>query len=86
MRRTKQWWAILSKEERIELHWLEKHNSQWNLGGANIPDDCSECTSCSTPHAGIGLCPICTNRLTKLISKADQAMLAATAPKGGWLG
>ena len=69
MKRTKQWWSRLTKGERIELMSLEQ--DQYHGGGsAYIPDDCSECGHCSTPHLGYGLCPICNNRLGELIDKA----------------
>jgi hypothetical protein len=73
MRRTKQWWSALTLAERSELHWLEKCNSKWaTRGDINLPDDCSECSNCSTPHSGIGLCPACSERLDFLINKADN--------------
>lgn len=72
MRRTRQWWSKLTHGERSELHWLELHNSKY--GSAGLPDDCSECGVCSTPHLGIGLCPTCSKRLDELINKADNAI------------
>ena len=78
MKRTKGWWAALTFGERSELHWLEVHSSKWTTFRSDraglIPDDCSECGNCSTPHAGIGLCPVCSDRLDFLINKADQAI------------
>lgn len=73
MKRTKAWWAALTKEERSELVMLERAQ---NLGGrsAFIPDDCSECGCCSQPHLGSGLCSRCFNRLGTLIDKANAAM------------
>ena len=70
MRRTKEWWARLDKYERSELVSLERAEG---YGGrsAYIPDDCSECGYCSTPHLGSGLCPLCLKRLIELIAKAD---------------
>ena len=69
MKRTKQWWASLTKEERSELHYLECTNSSYH--SSCIPDDCVECGRCSTPHSGFGLCPMCTERLDRLIEKAN---------------
>ncbi len=75
MKRTTQWWAALTKEERVELHWLERCNSEWLIiRSPNLPDDCSECPRCSTPHTGIGLCPMCNQLLDSLICKADKAI------------
>jgi hypothetical protein len=73
MKRTKQWWNKLTADERIELHWLEKYNSKWGARGlAGLPDDCTKCENCNTPHLGLGLCPMCSQRLAELISKADH--------------
>ena len=37
MKRTKQWWASLTKEERSELHCLDYANSNWlNRANKNI--------------------------------------------------
>ena len=70
MRRTKEWWAVLTKGERSELYWLER--SQYSGGGsAYIPDDCSECGMCGTPHLGYSLCPLCRKRLIDLLDKAN---------------
>lgn len=71
MRRDKKWWNRLSSQERSELVWLERDA---NRGGRSsmIPDDCFECGSCSTPHAGYGLCPLCSRRLGLLIAKAER--------------
>ena len=75
MKRTKQWWAALTKAERSELCQLERCNSEWLITRSpNLPDDCSECPKCSTPHIGIGLCPVCNLRLNALIYKADDAI------------
>ena len=70
MRRTREWWARLTKEERIELVYLEssdKHSHRSDY----IPEDCYECGSCSTPSLS-SLCPMCLNRLIFIINKANQ--------------
>jgi len=73
MRRTKEWWARLTKSERSELVMLERLEARGGGGGSSyLPDDCSECSNCSTPHLGYGLCPRCFNRLENLIAKADE--------------
>ncbi len=78
MRRTKQWWSRLTKEERSELHWLDYYSSRWNTRGpAGLPDGCVECGNCSTPHSGVGLCPTCSRRLDELINKANKAVLSS---------
>ena len=70
MRRTREWWARLTKEERSELVYLEG-SDRYSHRSAYIPDDCYECGSCSTPSLG-SLCPMCLNRLIFLIDKANQ--------------
>jgi len=70
MKRDKKWWARLSQDERMELTWLER-DQHHGRRSAYIPDDCSECGHCSTPHLGSGLCPLCDKRLDELLSKAD---------------
>lgn len=70
MKRTKEWWARLTKRERSDLVFLE--GSQKYSGTAwNIPDDCRMCGACGTPHGGSGLCPQCYKKLIDLIKKAD---------------
>ena len=57
MKRTKEWWSALTKDERSELYWLER--SQESGDGR-----------CGTPHLGYGLCQGCHNRLIELTEKA----------------
>jgi len=70
MKRTKDWWARLTKEERSELWWLEygdKHSSR----SSYYPDDCVECGSCGCPSLGYGLCNSCSAKLDELLNKAN---------------
>ena len=71
MRRTKNWWAKLTKPERYELISLEASN-KYSGSCSYIPDDCCECGYCSTPHLGNRLCPLCDARLNSLITKANS--------------
>ena len=70
MRRTKEWWAKLTKEERSQLVFLEKANNKMGGSSAYLPDDCRECPSCSAPSLSSGLCPVCASALDFLLSKA----------------
>jgi hypothetical protein len=74
MRRTKAWWATLTKEERCRLVALESganyHGSGWNL-----PEGYADCGMCSTPTSCGGLCGYCLNELIALVKKADDAVL-----------
>ena len=74
MKRTKRWWTCLTKEERSRLVYLEHAENQSGSygGGGYLPDDCSECGSCSNPHPGTGLCRSCLSELIELIDKADK--------------
>ena len=71
-RRTREWWARLTKEERSELVWLERATGNCYGGGGYLPDDCSECGACGSPMLGSGLCPHCGNRLDALLKKAND--------------
>ena len=72
MKRTKEWWARLIKAERSELVYLERVEARGGGGRSSyLPDDCSECPNCSTPHLGYGLCPLCLERLGNLVQKAS---------------
>lgn len=70
MKRTKQWWARLTQQERSELVFLERSTSYHS---AYILDDCSECGNCGTSCLGLGygLCPLCNQRLQRLLIKAN---------------
>jgi Pyruvate/2-oxoacid:ferredoxin oxidoreductase delta subunit len=82
MKRTKQWWASLTPEERSELHWLEWHNSKWSIRNSIFqPGECRECEICHKHCLEAGICPTCHQRLDFLIKKADQIMLAAATLK-----
>ena len=75
MRRSKEWWSALSKEERTRLVYLERsYKLSGELGGGgHLPDDCCECGSCSAPHLGDGLCLPCLQEACRIIDKADAA-------------
>ena len=71
MRRDKAWYARLTKRERSELYWLERDSAKSGGHSAYIPDDCSECPHCGTPHMHGGLCPLCERRLGELVKKGN---------------
>ena len=71
MKRTKEWWACLNELERSELVMLERGARQPRRYSVYIPDGCSACGYCGTPHLGSGLCPLCSERLDDLIQKAN---------------
>ena len=76
MKRNKEWWACLTKEQRSRLIFLERNEklSGDYGGGGYLPDDCCECGACSTPHPGTGLCPFCTRERCEIIDIADTSM------------
>lgn len=73
MRRTKGWWARLTKEERSALVYLERanHRSAIHAYDGYLPDDCYECPGCSEPTMVAGLCEECWDRLESLRGKAN---------------
>lgn len=73
MKRTKSWWAKLTKQERSELVCLERDAAKGGVGCVYIADDCCECRNCSTPFRGSGgLCPLCERWIEDLVKKADR--------------
>jgi len=72
MRRTKEWWARLTPEDRSIIVYFERHQ---NEGGRSdyLPDDCSDCGVCGNPCLGIGPCQSCSNEYMKAINKAEAA-------------
>lgn len=76
MKRTKEWWAALTREQRSRLVFLERNKkcSGRYGGGGYLPDDCCECGACSTPHTGTGLCPYCVRERCELVAAADRAI------------
>lgn len=72
MKRTKEWWARLTEDERRRLVYLECFGGRYSF----LPDDCCECPSCSTPHISTGLCPLCQRELDALLAKADGKVVA----------
>jgi hypothetical protein len=77
MKRTKQWWASLTKEERSELVYLE-HADKHSSYSSHYPDDCVECGACGNPSLGSGLCTVCLLRLIELLDRANDGVHNAT--------
>lgn len=73
MKRTKAWWAALTKEERSELHHLEYANSLWQHRGDKGRLKCNYCNENSHSHNWERLCPKCLKKLNQLIQKANNA-------------
>jgi len=73
MKRTKEWWTRLTKQERHTLVAIERGGwgSSYSASGM-LPDDCSDCDACGQPMLGTGLCPKCTKELNRLINKANS--------------
>ncbi len=69
MRRTKQWWAGLTKEERSELHCLDYGMSSW-IHRHQI--ESNKCNFCQKPWHKFGICPKCAARQNQLIKKANE--------------
>lgn len=73
MKRTKEWWARLTKDERAHLVYLERSDVKGSGRGrsAYLPDDCGECPACGTPTISSGLCHACYQAWKSYINKAD---------------
>ena len=71
MRRDKSWWARLTKDERTYLVFLERADKEHIANDGYLPEGYAECTMCSMPTSGGGLCTHCLNQLIRLINKAD---------------
>jgi len=65
MKRTKEWWNNLTKEERSRLVYLERAYSN------SIFPDC-ECKSCGELYVGAGLCQSCYKEMKQLINKGNK--------------
>jgi len=71
MRRTKEFWARLTKEERSYLVYIEKNKNNYNWMGGYLPDDCSECVVCGLPMLGSGMCHHCYEDYVSLVNKGS---------------
>jgi len=71
MRRTRVWWARLTKEERSTLVFLERARQWCGGSSAYLPDDVRECPACGQPQMRSGLCNYCYSRLETLIAKGN---------------
>jgi hypothetical protein len=70
MRRTKDWWAALTRPERIWLVYAEKNDRAFY--SPYLPDDCSECGVCGQPQlGGGGMCTYCLNKHKEITDLAD---------------
>jgi hypothetical protein len=71
MKRTKDWWSRLTKEQRSKLYYLERASNNLGKGSYYLPDNCSECGHCGNPVLGGSLCNDCLDELLKLYKIAD---------------
>jgi len=73
MKRTKEWWAALTKEERSWLVYAERNDTYFR--SAYLPDDCSECGICGNPRlGGAGMCLVCSNKWIEIVTKANRSV------------
>jgi len=79
VKRSKEWWSGLTKQERSLLVMLERAEYQGGRS-AYIPDDCYECGGCGTPSLSIGLCPMCRSMLRRLLNKASLVLISRKHP------
>jgi len=76
-RRTKEWWASLTKDERSWLSFAERGLKQSQHHSAYLPEDCSECKICGEPVTSCtDTCKHCGNEYERIIEKADNTIKA----------
>ena len=73
MRRTKEWWKALDKDERSHLIFIEKHHNKSARGSAFLPEGVGECPACGQLST-FGLCEYCSSSREKYIDKANKAI------------
>ena len=71
MKRTKEWWARLTDDERIQLVNYERADKHHSGCSGYLPDGYGNCPVCSMPARYGGLCSICLKILISIIDKAD---------------
>ena len=71
MRRTKEFWSRLNKQERSYLVYIERNANKGTCMGGYLPDDCSECNVCGNAQLGSGTCMHCLNDWNELIKKGE---------------
>jgi len=71
MRRTKSWWRRLNRYERAELVALERASNSFTGSSPYLPEGCGDCPSCSTPSMSGALCRDCSERLERILKKAE---------------
>ena len=86
MRRTKEWWAVLTAYERSRLWWLERAEGQWAYSPF-LPFGYGECPMCSEPTSG-DLCMTCLKELIRLTHKPVRLLIRKRAyeiaAQNGW--
>ena len=87
MRRTKEWWAMLTPYERGVLWYLERAEGHISGGSPYLPDGYGDCPMCSTP-SGSGLCMSCLKELIRLLHKPVRLLIRKRAyeiaAQNGW--
>jgi len=72
MRRTKKWWASLSRDERKQLVHLEKAFKEGCSADGRLPEGSSACPGCGEPQLVAGPCADCSTEHARLLLKADM--------------
>jgi len=71
MKRTKEWWARLTSDERSHLVFIEKHHNELACGSAYLPEGVRECPACGQ-LSHYGLCDYCSGKQEEYINKANK--------------
>lgn len=78
MRRTKEWWSMLTKGEQTVLVELEYQANRIRSGYAYLPVGYSDCGFCSYPTSG-SICVECSKSLARIINKAERMLIRKRA-------
>lgn len=70
MRRTKEFWARLTPEERSRLVFYERNQNRHYGYGGYLPDDCTECGVCDAPCMS-SPCGGCLNDVIAIVDKGE---------------
>ena len=88
MRRTKEWWAMLTAYERYRAWHLIRLQNSFSYTGGSLPDGYGDCPMCSTPSSGGGLCNWCWDELDHLLHKPVRLLIRKhayeIAAQNGW--
>jgi len=79
MQRTKEWWSVLNKGERVWLVYAARAEKDSGWGSPYLPEGYGDCGMCSTPTSFGGLCDHCSSHQNRIINKAERMIIRLKA-------